>query len=396
MRLRLDWLQALARDQMVVALAAAASLSGLGRVPEISLTALHPLVAWPAIEFLVPAIVSSAVARFSRPPSCLARRSRSGFGCGRAPADGGPRRRARRGVLRGQYRLAQSSGRSQPGSCCCPLVRQPIAAYLLLAGLFLISGFAVQALIARAARSDGALVALAVAFVSIARDVPDPQGIARRRGLFSGPTLWQEEGVQTTVVVTGTRSPSRRPRAVSQRPAPGQRHGLHAVRPPADRPAPGITRAKPPQGTGGRAWRRRDRGCPQSVSGHRRRHRRAVTGSRAWRGLLRLRQLRCAAAPQRARADRRRERFPAAHDEPVRRHHGRRDPAAPCRFEQSELRRVLPARARSGWHQTVSRCTGTAARPRPSTRPSSAPSSRRFRTRRSGATARSWRPRTDR
>ena len=53
----------------------------------------------------------------------------------------------------------------------------------------------------------GLVVLAAVLFVSEAMEVPDPERLARRRGLLSGPTLWHEEGAQTTVVVTGYEKP---------------------------------------------------------------------------------------------------------------------------------------------------------------------------------------------
>jgi spermidine synthase len=79
---------------------------------------------------------------------------------------------------------------------------------IAIAALFLLSGLAIQAVLARR-QPVVALVVSAVAiivFLMQARAVPDPKELARRWVRISGPILWQEEGIQTTVAVSGGQS----------------------------------------------------------------------------------------------------------------------------------------------------------------------------------------------
>ena len=74
-----------------------------------------------------------------------------------------------------------------------------------MAGLFLLSGLAIQAALGRRQPIVGIAVSgvAVLVFLLQAQAVPDPKELARRWVRISGPILWQEEGMQTTVAVSG-------------------------------------------------------------------------------------------------------------------------------------------------------------------------------------------------
>jgi spermidine synthase len=202
MRWRVDWLQGLALLQIGAGLVAVNSFSGLGRPPRLP-ESLQRLLTWPGMEFLVPNITASVIAIL--PTAIL-------FGLA-FPVG----LRLWTGLEQSGHHTAERIGLFYAINTCGAIAGAIAAGFILLprlgskgsliamAALFLLSGLAIQTLLA-ARRPIFTLVAVlaAVAFVSEARAVPDPYELARRRGLMVGPLLWKEEGVQTTVVVSGS------------------------------------------------------------------------------------------------------------------------------------------------------------------------------------------------
>jgi len=202
MRLRIDWLQALAVLQMaagVVALQSFSSLRRAARVPDW----LSSLAAWPGGDFLLPAAVATVVAIF--PTAAF-------FGLAfpiglRLWAGGEPTER----------HTAERIGVFYSLNVCGGIVGSIVAGFVLLpelgsrgsliavSVLFLLSGLVVQATLARRRPALTVLVAGGAVFVFAvqAQSVPQPIDLARRRVHSGAPALWHEEGIQTTVTVVG-------------------------------------------------------------------------------------------------------------------------------------------------------------------------------------------------
>ena len=202
MRLRIDWLQALAVLQMGAAVVAVQSFSSLrraARVPEW----LSSLAAWPGSDFLLPAAVATIVAIF---PTAVFMGLAFPVGLRLwAGAESAARHTAARiGVF---YSLNVCGG--IVGSIVAGFVLLPElgsrASLIAVSALFLLSGLLVQAVLARQRPALTVLVAGGAVFVFAvqALAVPQPLDIARRRVHPGAPTLWQEEGIQTTVTVAG-------------------------------------------------------------------------------------------------------------------------------------------------------------------------------------------------
>jgi spermidine synthase len=202
MKLRWDWMQALALLQIGAGLIAIQSLSGLGRVPDLPRW-LQTAVAWPGLEFLVPAVAMSIAAIL---PTAIffGLAFPVGLRLWAGASDAGGHTAERVGVF-----YAANTGGAIAGSIASGFILLPAlgtrGSLVAMGALFLASGLAIQIMIARRRPVFTFLAALsAILFVTQALEVPDPQRLARRRGLLTGPTLWQEEGAQTTVVVTGS------------------------------------------------------------------------------------------------------------------------------------------------------------------------------------------------
>jgi spermidine synthase len=205
MRWRWDWLQILALMQVAAGVIAVQSLSSLGRVPELPDWATR-LVRWPGHEFLVPAIASSVAAIL---PTAIffGLAFPVGLRLWAGPDQAGQHTAERIGLF-----YAANTGGAIAGSIAAGFLLLPAlgshGSLIAMAALFLVSGLAIQATIGKRRPIMTGLVALAaVLFVSEAMKVPNAERLARRRGLLSGPTLWYEEGAQTTVVVTGHEKP---------------------------------------------------------------------------------------------------------------------------------------------------------------------------------------------
>lgn len=202
MRLRLDWLQALAVLQMgaaVVALQSFSSLRRSARVPEW----LSSLPAWPGSDFLLPAAVATVVAIF---PTAvffgLAFPVGLRLWAGAEPTE---RHTAERiGVF---YSLNVCGG--IVGSIAAGFLLLPVlgsrGSLIAVSALFLLSGLVLQAALARRRPALTVFVAGGAVFVFAvqAQSVSQPLDLARRRVHAGSPALWHEEGIQTTVTVVG-------------------------------------------------------------------------------------------------------------------------------------------------------------------------------------------------
>ncbi len=201
MRWRLDWLQALAVVQIGAGLVAVRSFSSLRRPPRLP-DWLDPLLTWPGMEFLQPAIAASA---FAILPTAICFGLAFPIGLRLwAGAEGSGRHTAERiGLFYSVNVCGAVLGSIAAGFVLLPHLGSRIS-LIAVAGLFLLSGLALQALLVRR-RPVLTLVSVvaAMVFVSRAMAVPDPREIARLRVQAGGTILWQDEGVQTTVSVVG-------------------------------------------------------------------------------------------------------------------------------------------------------------------------------------------------
>ena len=201
MRLRIDWLQALAVLQMGAAVVALQSLSSLRRAVRVP-DWLSSLAAWPGGD-LLPAAVATVVAIF---PTAVF------FGLA-FPVG----LRLWAGTEPTERHTAERIGVFYSLNVCGGILGSIVAGFVLLPGLgsrgsliamsalFLVSGLMLQAALVRRRPALTVLVAGgAVFFFAVqAQSVPQPLDIARRRVHPGSPPLWREEGIQTTVTVVG-------------------------------------------------------------------------------------------------------------------------------------------------------------------------------------------------
>lgn len=202
MKWRIDWLQGLAVLQIGAGLIAVNSLSGLGRTPRLP-ASLQRLITWPGLEFLVPNIIATTMAIL---PTAIffGLAFPVGLRLWTAFDQSGRHTAARIGLFYAINTCGAIVGAIAAGFLLLPWLGSK-GSLIAMAALFLVSGLAIQALLAaRRPIFTMAAVLAAAAFVLEAGDVPDPHEIARRRGLMAEQTLWKEEGVQTTVVVSGS------------------------------------------------------------------------------------------------------------------------------------------------------------------------------------------------
>lgn len=196
MRRHADWLQVLALFQIGAALVALRSFHGLRRTPRPP-EWLEPLLEASSVAFLVPAAMASLVTIL---PTAVF--FGLAFPVGLRLWAGDARRTA--GSIGLFYSLNVCGGIL--GSIAAGFLLLPWltsrGSLIALAGLFLVSGLALQAV---QARRRPVLTALSIGAVLVfgarAQEVPRPTSLARLRA--GGPLLWQEEGVQTTVMVLG-------------------------------------------------------------------------------------------------------------------------------------------------------------------------------------------------
>ena len=202
MRWRLDWLQALAILQLAAGIVAVRSFGPLRRTPQPP-DWLPPLLAGLGLDFLATAATVSIGAIL---PTAIF------FGLAFpvglrlwAGADGTERHTAERvGVFYSVNVGAAIAGSIAAGFVLLPRLGSQNS-LIAVAALFVASGLLIQAVIARR-QPVVALVVSATAvivFLTQAKTVPDPKELARRWVRISGPILWQEEGMQTTVAVSG-------------------------------------------------------------------------------------------------------------------------------------------------------------------------------------------------
>ncbi len=202
MRLRLDWLQALAALQLIAGIVAVGSFGPLRRTPQAPEWLLSVLRSF-GIDFLGTAATVSLAAIL---PTAMF------FGLA-FPVG----LRLWAGTAGTEMHTAERVGLFYSVNVGAAIAGSIAAGFLLLpqlgsrysliavAGLFLVSGLALQLAMARR-RPVMTLVVSAAAvilFLSQAQSVPDPKELARRWVRISGPILWQEEGMQTTVAVSG-------------------------------------------------------------------------------------------------------------------------------------------------------------------------------------------------
>jgi spermidine synthase len=202
MRLRLDWLQVLAILQLVAGIVAVQSFSPLRRAPQPP-DWLSPILASLGIEFLATAATVSIAAIL---PTAIF------FGLA-FPVG----LRLWAGAAGTERHTAERVGLFYSVNVGAAIVGSIAAGFLLLpklgsqnsligvAALFVASGLMIQAVIFRRQPVVALVVSAAavIVFLTQAKAVPDPKELARRWVRISGPILWQEEGMQTTVAVSG-------------------------------------------------------------------------------------------------------------------------------------------------------------------------------------------------
>lgn len=201
MRLRTDWLQALAILQMGAAIVALQSFSSLRRAVRVP-DWLSSVATWPGGD-LLPAAVATVAAIF---PTAVF------FGLA-FPVG----LRLWAGAEPSERHTAERIGVFYSLNVCGGILGSIVAGFVLLpqlgsrgsliamAALFLASGLVLQAALARSRPALTVLVAGGALFVFAvqAQSVPQPLDIARRRVHPGSPPLWHEEGIQTTVTVVG-------------------------------------------------------------------------------------------------------------------------------------------------------------------------------------------------
>ena len=196
MRRRADWLQILAVLHAGAALIALRSLHGLRRAPRAP-GWLESI--WPAsIAHLLPAVGASMSAIL---PTAIFFGLAFPVGLRLWAGDGhDPRAAARVGVFYSLNVVGGILGSVAAGFLLLPHLTSR-GSLIALASLFLLSALMVQAAIGRRRPIAAALaVAAAIVFVVRAGEVPSSLRFAR---FASGPLLWHQEGVQTTVTVAG-------------------------------------------------------------------------------------------------------------------------------------------------------------------------------------------------
>jgi spermidine synthase len=205
MRWRLDWLQVLAILQLAAGIVAVRSFGPLRRTPQPP-DWLPPLLAGLGLDFLATAATVSIGAIL---PTAIF------FGLAFpvglrlwAGAAGTERHTAERvGVFYSVNVGAAIVGSIAAGFVLLPRLGSQIS-LITVAALFVASGLLIQAVIARRQPVVALVVAATavIVFLTQAKAVPDPKELARRWVRISGPILWQEEGMQTTVAVSGSQA----------------------------------------------------------------------------------------------------------------------------------------------------------------------------------------------
>ena len=196
MRRRADWLQVLVVLHAGAALVALRSLHGLRRMPRAP-EWLESI--WPsALAHLLPAAPVSAGAIL---PTAIFFGLAFPVGLRLFAGDGrDPRSAERVGLFYSVNVIGGILGSVAAGFLLLPLLTSR-GSLIALAGLFLLSALALQAAIGRRRPLAAALAVIAaVVFVVRANEVPRPRQFTR---FASGPVMWHEEGVQTTVTVSG-------------------------------------------------------------------------------------------------------------------------------------------------------------------------------------------------
>lgn len=199
MRRRADWLQILAVLQIGAAIVALRSFNGLRRPPHAPAW-LEPMLP-SSIGYMVPAAMSSIVSIL---PTAIFFGLAFPVGLRMWVGSGGDERgtAGRIGLFYSVNVCGGILGSIAAGFLLLPRLTSH-GSLIALAALFLLSGMAVQAALARR-RPVVTLAVCAVAalwFVASARDVPRPSAFARYSE--GRPVLFHEEGVQTTVSVFG-------------------------------------------------------------------------------------------------------------------------------------------------------------------------------------------------
>jgi spermidine synthase len=199
MRLRVNWWHVVAALQMAAGVVALRSLTTLGQTPRPGATvrSIFEHLGIPALAPLwtvsAPAILPTAVLLGVAFPIGL--RLYAGMAHGEVGS--------RSGLFYSLNVLGGIAGSIAAGFVLLPQVGSRVALMTIAAVLF-VSGLALQVRLAtRRPLVLGVSAAAIAVFVLQAANVPDPLEVARRRVLGSRPVLWQDEGLQTTVVVTG-------------------------------------------------------------------------------------------------------------------------------------------------------------------------------------------------
>jgi spermidine synthase len=198
---RLDWVQALAVLQFGGAALILASFTGL-LVPGDAPSWLQRTLAYAGIGFAGPALAMSLTVIL--PTAVFLGAS---FPIGVRLWAGADERNRDTGSRIGLF-YAVNVGAGILGSLLAGFVLLPILgsrnSLILLAALYGAAGIALQAVCARRRpMMTGLMTTALVALVLLARQVPDPLEITRRRIYVGRPVVWQDEGTQTTVAVVG-------------------------------------------------------------------------------------------------------------------------------------------------------------------------------------------------
>jgi spermidine synthase len=202
MRWRLDWLQILAVLQLAAGIAAVQSFSPLRRAPQPP-EWLTSLLARLGIDFLATAATVSIAAIL---PTAIF------FGLAFpvglrlwAGVAGTERHTAERvGLFYSVNVGAAIAGSIAAGFLLLPRLGSRNS-LIVVAALFVLSGLLIQAVIARRQPVIALVISAAgvIVFLTQVKEVPDPKELARRWVRISGPILWQDEGMQSTVAVSG-------------------------------------------------------------------------------------------------------------------------------------------------------------------------------------------------
>jgi spermidine synthase len=202
MRLRVNWLQVLALMQLGAGVVAVGSFSPLRRTPQPP-EWLPPALAFLGIDFLATAATVS-IAAILPTALCFGLAFPVGLRLWAGTA-GTERHTAERvGLFYSVNVGAAILGSIAAGFVLLPRLGSQIS-LIAVAALFLASGLALQLAIGRRRPVLSFIVAATavIVFLVQAQVVPDPTELSRRWVRISGPILWQEEGMQTTVAVSG-------------------------------------------------------------------------------------------------------------------------------------------------------------------------------------------------